>query len=134
VFLRKKRAQVITEVELSLVQEALKSHAEEWRYKVEIKKNMIIVHEACQDVESLRSIFSWVSAASMKEYVIQSTNYQAVLRFLLVEPKKRVFVVERYCFRGSVDDWISVGEGPKSLPLLVKKYVRHLGQESMYDL
>ncbi len=57
-----------------------------------------------------------------------------MLRFLLVEPKKRVFVVERYCFRGSVDDWISVGEGPKSLPVLVKKYVRHLGQESMYEL
>jgi len=36
------------------------------------------------------------------------------------------------CFVGSVDDWIDIGHG--SLAALVKRYVKHLGQESYFEL
>ena len=47
--------------------------------------------------------------------------------------ERRLFAPERFCFRGSVDDWISVGE-PDSIKKLAGKYLKHLGQESMYEL
>ncbi len=45
----------------------------------------------------------------------------------------RAFATERFCFRGSVDDWIHIG-GPGPLAEQVEKYVKHLGRESMYEL
>ena len=61
------------------------------------------------------------------------TNYMPVMRFVLEDEAKRVFRAERYCFRGSVDDWISIGE-PAQLHKLVAKFCKHLGRVSMYDL
>ena len=48
VFLRRKTAQVISEAEFEIVRQALISLAEGWCYKAEIKKNMIVIHEASQ--------------------------------------------------------------------------------------
>ena len=45
VFLRRKQPKLITDEELAMVKEALKRHAEEWRYRVEIKKTAIIIYE-----------------------------------------------------------------------------------------
>jgi len=40
---------------------------------------------------------------------------------------------QRYCFLGSVDDWIEIGK-PGKLSTLVKRYVKHLGQDSYVEL
>ena len=40
VFLRRKLPRLITEEEMARVKEALKRHAEEWRYKVKVKKGL----------------------------------------------------------------------------------------------
>src|ERR1035438_9397585 len=45
VFLRRKQPKLISDEELEMVKGALKRHAEEWRYRVEIKKTAIIIHE-----------------------------------------------------------------------------------------
>jgi hypothetical protein len=50
----------------------------------------------------------------------------------LDDEQRRLFTAQRYCFRGSVDDWIDIGHGP--LTKLVKRYVKHLGQESYFEL
>ena len=60
-------------------------------------------------------------------------HYVAVLRFVLGDKESRTFVTERFCFRGSVNRWIHL-DGPANLPDQLKKYVKHLGRESMYDL
>ena len=49
-----------------------------------------------------------------------------------VEAKKDT-VAERFCFRGSVDDWIPIG-GPAVLSAHVRQFVKHLGRESFYEL
>ena len=63
----------------------------------------------------------------------QFAKYQAILRFQLTDPQHRRFAPERYCFRGSVDDWIPIGP-PDTLPNLVARYAKHLGQDSFYEL
>ena len=41
---------------------------------------------------------------------------------------------ERFCFRGSVDDWIDIGGPAQKLPVLLKKFVKHLGKESLFEI
>ena len=55
------------------------------------------------------------------------------MRFVLVDKAERLFAPERYCFRGSVDDWISIGP-PAPLEKLAAKYLKHLGRESFFEL
>lgn len=60
-------------------------------------------------------------------------TYSPMMRFCLVDQKLRLFQTERMCFRGEDDKWIPVGpEGP--LLSLVRKYAKHMGQESFYEL
>jgi hypothetical protein len=56
-----------------------------------------------------------------------------MMRFILTDPAERTFDVQRWCFRGSVENWIYLDDG-KPLAALLKKYVRHLGKESFYQL
>jgi hypothetical protein len=59
-------------------------------------------------------------------------QYSPMLQFLLEDEQRRLFTAQRYCFRGSIDDWIDIGYG--SLTTLVKQYVKHLGKESYFEL
>ena len=112
VFLRRKQPKLITDEELAMVKEALKRHAEEWRYRVEVKKTAAIIHEAPDHTAMVeRLALPWINKATLKESVIQNATYMAVMRFVLADPEKRLFLAERFCFRGSVDDWIDIG-GP----------------------
>ena len=56
-----------------------------------------------------------------------------MLRFTLSDADRRLFSVERFCFRGSIDDWINLAV---MVPLeeSIADYVPHLGEESFYDL
>jgi hypothetical protein len=56
-----------------------------------------------------------------------------MLRFVLIDNAKRKFIAERYCFLGSIDDWINIG-GPDRLENLTKKFLKHLGKESFFEL
>jgi hypothetical protein len=135
VFLRRKTPQLITEEELALVREALNRHAEEWRYKVEVKKTAVIIHEASDNSALLEEIaLPWISKATLKQSAIRSASYMAVMRFVLADREKRLFSAERFCFRGSVDDWIDIGGPAQQLPVLLKKFIKHLGQESIFEL
>ena len=41
---------------------------------------------------------------------------------------------ERWCFRGSVDDWISLMGGRQTLEKQARKYLPHLAKESFFDM
>jgi hypothetical protein len=135
VFLRRKQPKLITDEELAMVKEALKRHAEEWRYRVEIKKTAIIIYETSVNTARLESFaLPWISKAAIKQSAIQSANYMAVMRFVLAVPEKRFFLAERFCFRGSVEDWINIGGPAQKLSVVLKKFIKHLGQESIFEL
>ena len=135
VFLRRRQPKLISDEELAAVKEALKCHAEEWRYKVEVKKTAAIIYEASDHTAALESLaLPWVSKATIRQSAIQSASYMAVMRFVLADPEKRLFLAERFCFRGSVDDWIDIGGFPQKLPVALKKFIQHLGNESIYEL
>jgi hypothetical protein len=33
-----------------------------------------------------------------------------------------------------VDDWIDIGGAAQELPVMLKKFIKHLGKESIYEL
>ena len=135
VFLRRKQPKLITDEELAMVKEALKRHAEEWRYRVEIKKTAVITYETSDNIARLESIaLPWISKAAIKQAAIQSANYMTVMRFVLADPERRLFLAERFCFRGSVDHWIDIGGPTQKLSVVLKKFSKHLGKESIFEL
>jgi hypothetical protein len=135
VFLRRKQPKIITDEELALVKEALKRHAEEWRYRIEVKKTAIIIYEAPDNTAGLESIaLPWISKAEIKQAAIQNASCMAVMRFVLADPEKRLFLAERFCFRGSVEDWIDIGGPAQKLSVVLKKFIKHLGKESIFEL
>jgi hypothetical protein len=134
VFLRRIPKQIILPEELALVETALRRHGEDWQYKNEVKKDTITVYECGADIGGLSEMAMSFGQRPLSDAErSRFAHYMAVLRFVLVDKEARTFVSERFCFRGSVDDWIHIG-GPGSLTDQVGKYVKHLGRESMYEL
>lgn len=134
VFLRRKTIPLIQDDEIDLIRTALGKQGPEWKHKVEIKKAMIVIHQAGQDYDALERRFSsWMDGAKMERFKIQSATYMPIMRFILQDNEKRIFWTERYCFRGSIDDWIRIGQ-PGKLTALSKQFIKHLGRESFFEL
>jgi len=61
-------------------------------------------------------------------------QYQQMFRFELLDEKNRLFGLDRWCFRGSVDDWVPIHTPPKPLKELAYEFLPHLDQQSFYHL
>jgi len=136
VFLRKIQPKIISDEEVALVEQGMRQFSKVKYYQIDVKKNTIIIYEANQDVDMLAELLSsapQVKTVDKKDLLGQLLSYSPMLQFVLVDEEKRKFVTQRYCFLGSIDDWIQIGK-PDKLQNLVKKYVKHLGQESYYSL
>ncbi len=136
VFLRKKKPPIIQDTEMRLVDEGMRKHSGIEYYRVDIKKNAIIVYLASQDVEAIGELLPerYIhECGGIKKALDSILHYSPMMRFVLVDNEKREFIAERYCFLGSIDGWINIG-GPDKLENLIKKYLRHLGKESFYGL
>ena len=136
VFLRKITPQSITSEEIETVKAGVKKYAKIDNFIVDVKGKTIIVYLVDQDVEMLMEFASFAhgqNSAHAREAIMQSLSYSPMMQFVLNDAQTREFVVQRWCFLGSVDDWISLSSST-DLNELVKKYGRHLGKESFYDL
>jgi hypothetical protein len=108
---------------------------------IDIQKDKIVIYTS-ESVMGFMDVFSSMSEFFPKTPKLDIDNltnrfgrYQAMLRFTLVDNEKRHFFAERWCFRGSVDDWITIYSlGSASLETLCEALFPHFGQESYYDL
>lgn len=105
VFLRKRVSRLVTDQEIATVENGMRKFSRGDLYKISATKNIVTAH----------------------------TNGQPMMRFILVDIENRKFVAQRYCFRGAIDDWIDIS-GRDSLENLTGKYLKHLGQDSFYEL
>ena len=135
VYLRRIPPKIIADEEAALVEKALKRFCDLQDWRVEVKKDAIIVHTPNQDIASILEFTHTglgVAMADVKRMLRRVVTYSPQMRFVMEDKEKRLFVVERYCYSGSIDDWIEV-DGPAELVKLVK-YVEHLGKDSCNDL
>ena len=133
VFLRKIQPKLITDQERTVIEDVLHEHPH-LHTIVDIKKDKIIIHTSDQDfVPLLQELAPYTPKPGLQDALNRSRTYTPMMRFTLVDKEARNFIVERFNFRGSIDDWMFIDSG-KSLPKLAAKYIPHLGKESFYDL
>ncbi len=136
VFLRKIRPQIITPEEVGIVREGVKHYGKLEYFIVDVKGTQIVVYLCDQNVDALMELASIRLAGNstrLKDTLSHALSYSPMMQFVLEDEQTRAFVVERWCFRGAIDNWIYL-DSSTNLKALVKKYAPHLGQESFYDL
>ena len=134
-YIRKIQKQIITDQEKQIVEEGLKKYSTLKSFKVYIKKNMIEIYTPNQDIDVLEEITNRFSPVKVVDRDFLSTiiEYSSNMRFVLIDKEKRLFNVQRYNYRGSIDDWIDI-DFFQPLEELVEEYVRHLGEDSFFEL
>ena len=133
VYLRRHEPSLIRPHELGCIRERIGQRRGTFRYKMEARGAVLTIHESSQDLSFLREISPFLSPAAFEATGERFAHYQPILRFTLVDTERRLFAPERYCFRGSVDDWISIGDHD-TIEKHAAKYWKHLGKDSFYEL
>ena len=138
VYLRREIKTLLSEDEMILIGRALETMTalKDYEYKVEHDMNTITIYVADCNAKKLLEVLNPFYAQDercIRECAIRSGTFTVMLRFRIVDKQERLFIAERFCFRGSVDDWIQISGGG-TLKSLATKFVKHLGKESFYDL
>jgi len=85
------------------------------------------------DKEELTSLLSDRTPEELERIFAKEQSYIPEMRFILQDEQTRNFTVQRWCYLGSVDDWVDL-ETTNDLAQLAKTYCYHLGRESYYEL
>lgn len=138
VFLRRIPPKLITDEEQQIVMDGMRRNASVESYRIDVKGKAIIIYIADQDSDAFDRIFQYFPSspeekARMMTVLRQQMHYSPMMQFILSDEERRLFWPQRYCFRGSIDDWISIGV-PDTLTNVLKTYVKHLGKASYFEL
>jgi hypothetical protein len=135
VFLRRITPSAITAQEHAFVLAESRRVISTGAVLVDVENDSLIVYHACGDERLLHMLFGdpLPTTEPVKSWAETHGEYTKTLRFTLVDKERRLFTAERWCFLGSIDDWVPLS-GPSGLEELVPKYARHLGQESFFEL
>jgi len=135
VFLRVIVPVLVTKAEIKTVEEGVRKLAKLRFFLVEAKGESIIVYTAEEDksfVQDMLAAGFGITPGKYDSFMQKSLRYMPMMRFTLIDEIERLYTVERWCYRGAINDWIHLSRG--ELSVIVKKYTPHLGKESFYDL
>jgi hypothetical protein len=136
VYCRRIPRQLITDEERATIENGIKAFTDLPYTIVDVRKNTIIVYTPNTDFDYLVDSFGAVLPSvgqKQRERISRLQNYEPGMQFVLVDKRERKFVVQRFCYLGSIDDWIDIS-APGSLDELAREYLPHLGKESLFDL
>jgi len=69
----------------------------------------------------------------LRETLDRRARFSPVMRFILLNKTTRTFCAERWCYLGSIDDWISVGPmGP--VDRLARQLIPRLGTDALFEV
>jgi hypothetical protein len=137
---RKCQPTTITANERATVDQAVRRFSGLKHFIVEIEGDSLVVWTPSMDLSEADDLIHKLAGAvplpraqELQTFLVKQSHYMKMLRFVLVNPERRDFAAQRWCFRGSIDDWIHVG-GLGPLSELIEKYAKHLGRESFFEL
>lgn len=139
VVVRRIKPSAILPQEKTLLEKAIREQTDGLLFIVDLEERSLVVYTSEMDADArlglLRHFVPMNSATAqgLKQEMLRNARYAKMMRFTLADPEARLFNVDRWCFRGSIDDWYFL-EGHQPLSALAEKYVRHLGQDSFFDL
>jgi hypothetical protein len=131
VYMQRKVPQVITDVEVAIVERELASVRTIRRGQVVRKGTILTVYVA--DSSVLGDLNDDLFSASFYAVLAAHARMTATFRFELVDESDRQFQTYRYCYRGSVDDWIPIGNAG-AIDQVALRFLKHAGRESYFEL
>ena len=136
VSLRKTVDKAVTEGEVETLEREIGRHEHTKSCIVEVKGKTATVFEPdkkAEDISKLLSFGIFSPRVDVDDILEKTQRYTPVLRFTVQDEERRLFVAERYCFRGSVEGWI-VLSGYEKLGVLAKEFVKHVGRDTFFEL
>jgi hypothetical protein len=133
VFLRKTKPQLVRPEEVDIVRSGLARYAPDQNCIIDVRDEHIVVyHSQRLNLDPLLREFAF----QFRALPVIHSRPDKVMRFTLEDRVKRGFRVQRWCYRGSVDDWIDLMMTGRQTDLseLVNKFCPHIGQESFFEL
>ena len=134
VSVRKKQPSSIHDFELEFVRDRIRTETQNVVARVIIEGRSIVIYESANigHFEFISQRMGGLPNFAIRE--MQSTSQMSpAFRFKLIEKRERVFEAQRFCFRGSIDDWVSLHQ-ESPLDELCLHYLKHIGTESFYEL
>lgn len=140
-YVRKKKKSTFTKEEIALVEKELRSNKSLADYKLDVhgEEIKIYISEAGGGGGGSSQLLKMLGGLGMSENKLKNTyeflkKYEEQMRIISSGDKEsRLFQISRYCYRGSIDDWIPIGLD-HDFEALIRKFLPHLGKESYYDL
>jgi len=137
VLLRKVVPCLVTSEETTIVSDVVRQNPKAKGAIVETKGDSITVHmpsfDLDESVDELTADYPFTDRARLLGVMKRSLHYMPTTRFVLQDEKSREYQTERWCYAGSIDDWIPV-ESPGPLSKLARRFCRHLARESFFEL
>jgi hypothetical protein len=139
VTLRKAKPSVIRPEEKWLLEDMIRKQKPDLLSIVDVQERSLVVYTSDMDADARVGLLSQMvpmdaqTARRLKVDMIANATYQKMMQFTLIDADNRLFNLDRWCFMGSIDNWYFV-EGDQPLSALAEKYVRHLGEESFFEL
>ena len=140
VSLARARQLLLLPEEVAAVETALNQHPKAHKYRIELKQDRILVFEqtgpdADEVIAGMRGLAEMLSGqiGHVQDILDEHARYKPVLRFILRDPERRAFRVQRMFFRGAADRWIDV-DASGLLDEMVRWLIPKLGTDQIFDL
>ena len=140
VHLRKRLPSRITPEEREELAEGIRRYAGLQCFLIDVVGDSLVVYLPMMDESATNRLFEHMGlgylqhlSGAAKRAIDLGSPYSKTMRFQLVDAKKRLFSVERWCSRGSIDDWIYLAHS-KPLAELGPRYLSKLGTDEFYEL
>jgi hypothetical protein len=126
--------------EVAAVEAAVHRHPQARKYRVDVRRDRVDIYEQTgADADELAAVLRLPGVdlrgrvEELRDFLEQRARYSPVLRFVLTDPVDRTFRVERMCYLGSIDDWITLlPTGP--VEELARRLVPTLGTDEFFEL
>jgi len=136
VFLRRAQPRIFSDEEIAIVENGMRDYTDLEFYKIDTKANAIIIYLPLQDVDGIKEVisqFSLNTPAQINHTIQRIIRFAPEMQLILTDKEKRLFSLQRYCYRGPTGHWMTL-ESSSDLQSLAKKYFKHLGKDSFFDL
>ena len=108
-------------------------------FVVDVEDDSLVVYTTVPDSNPVSSPFAGFfggqggGRGTQDDWIGGHSIYLPMLRFELIDADRRGFAGQRWCFRGSIDTWITVSRAD-SLESLASALLPHLGKGTFYEL
>jgi len=124
VFFRKIPVYNISDIEIAIVDAAMKTNEDVDSYILERRANEIVVFVTNKPDISYFPVYIRI------DNIYKHCIYEDVMKF---EKDKKTYIAQRFCYRSSFNDWIYLEES-NDLKYLAEKYCDYIEKESFYEL